>query len=81
MEQSEKSLEIMKKRNITEQDIFYLKQALERTLNELNEYGASILPHLSDTDMNSGEQLRYFMWKCGLGDIKKMRSSMYHNLF
>ncbi len=73
----EKSKKIMLERNITQKDIEYLKIGLKHTLEALEEYGASILPHLTDTDQNSGEQLRYFMWKCGIGDMKGIKRSMY----
>jgi len=71
------SQQVLKDRKITETDIEYLKIALKNTLSDLEEHGPSILPHLSDTDENAGEQLRYFMWKCGLGDMKGIKNSVY----
>ncbi len=79
-ENIDKHLEIMKKRKITEKDLTYLKNALKDTLESLEEYGAGILPHMTDTDMNSGEQLRYFMWKCGIGDMKGIKTSIYSKM-
>jgi hypothetical protein len=75
--QAERAQAVLKERNITEKDILYLKMALKHTLESLEEYGASILPHLTDTDQNSGEQLRYFMYKCGIGDMKGIKRSSY----
>ena len=74
---NELDFSVMKKRNVTESDFKYLKQALKHTLQSLEEHGPSILPHLTDTDENSGEQLRYFMWKCGIGDMKGIKRSSY----
>jgi len=78
-EQIEKCAREMEKRKITGFDIEYLKIALKNTLDSLEKYGATILPHLSDTDENSGEQLRYYMWKCGIGDMKGIKNSIYKN--
>ena len=68
---------VLKDRKITQQDIEYLKMALKNTLESLEEHGASILPHLTDSDQNSGEQLRYFMFKCGIGDMKGIKRGGY----
>ncbi len=73
----QKEEEILKSRKMTRQDFEYLKMALKHTLECVEEHGICILPHLTDTDENSGEQLRYFMWKCGLGDMKGIRRSSY----
>lgn len=72
-----KEEEILKSRKMTREDFEYLKMALKHTLESVEEHGITILPHLTDTDENSGEQLRYFMWKCGLGDMKGIRRSSY----
>lgn len=70
---------VMKDRKITEEDVEYLKMGLKYTLEALETHGPGILPHLTDTDENSGEQLRYYMWKCGIGDMKGIRNSVYKN--
>lgn len=68
----------LNKRNITMEDFNILKVALRDTLASLEEFGPSILPHLTDTDENAGEQLRYFMHKCGIGNMDDIENSVYN---